>query len=133
MDEAGVHPVRNFQKGRVSGHDEINERRLRSLMSGTVPVLDVRFTVARSLEVGSGKYKGAFTEGPEYETVWAFGAQCDNANLESIVQAEYLCDFTASTASPRGMSSVSSWNVRKRGSGPSRTSDFLFTSVMRTE
>jgi len=44
-------------------------------------------------EVKEGKYKGSFTEGPEYENVWAFGANCENVDIGAIIQAEYLCDY----------------------------------------
>jgi aldehyde:ferredoxin oxidoreductase len=43
--------------------------------------------------VKEGKYKGSFVEGPEYENVWSFGAQCENTDISSIIRAEYLCDF----------------------------------------
>ena len=32
------------------------------------------------------------TEGPEYETCYAFGNECDNSNLPSIIKADLLCD-----------------------------------------
>ena len=31
-------------------------------------------------------------EGPEYETLMAFGSNCANTNLESILKANYLCN-----------------------------------------
>jgi aldehyde:ferredoxin oxidoreductase len=32
-------------------------------------------------------------EGPEYETIWAFGPQCGVSDREAIARADYLCDF----------------------------------------
>ncbi len=40
----------------------------------------------------------------QYESVWAFGAQCENTNLGAIIHAEYLCDHY-------GMDSISAGNV----------------------
>jgi aldehyde:ferredoxin oxidoreductase len=40
----------------------------------------------------------------QYESVWAFGAQCENANLGAIIEAEYLCDLY-------GMDSISAGNI----------------------
>jgi aldehyde:ferredoxin oxidoreductase len=31
-------------------------------------------------------------EGPEFQTAWAFGAQCGIADLEAIIEANYLCN-----------------------------------------
>jgi len=54
--------------------------------------------------VKEGKYKGAFVEGPEYENVWSFGAQCENTDIPAIIHAEYLCDLY-------GLDAISTGNV----------------------
>ncbi|MEW5760807.1 MAG: aldehyde ferredoxin oxidoreductase family protein [Candidatus Thermoplasmatota archaeon] len=41
--------------------------------------------------IEEGKYKG-YSDGPEYETVFAFGSNCLNNNLESIIHANFLCN-----------------------------------------
>jgi aldehyde:ferredoxin oxidoreductase len=43
-------------------------------------------------QIDEGHYKGAYSEGPEYETIWAFGGQVGNNNLGAIVAADSLCD-----------------------------------------
>jgi len=42
--------------------------------------------------VKNGPYKGAKSEGPEYETIWAFGSQVGNALAAATVKADHLCD-----------------------------------------
>jgi aldehyde:ferredoxin oxidoreductase len=42
--------------------------------------------------VENGPYAGTQIDGPEYETLYAFGSLCGNDNLESIVKANELCD-----------------------------------------
>ena len=54
--------------------------------------------------IPDGKYAGSVVEGPEYENVWAFGAQCENADIGAIVRAEYLCDYY-------GLDGISTGNV----------------------
>lgn len=44
-------------------------------------------------EVSDGKYAGTVSEGPEYETVMAFGSNCLNNNLQSIIHANMLCNL----------------------------------------
>jgi len=42
--------------------------------------------------VEEGPYKGAVTEGPEYETLVTLGSLCGNSCLEAIIAADELCD-----------------------------------------
>jgi len=44
-------------------------------------------------EVRSGAYAGTTTSGPEYETIMAFGSNCLNNNVESIIHANLLCNL----------------------------------------
>jgi aldehyde:ferredoxin oxidoreductase len=43
--------------------------------------------------VDEGKYVGSFSDGPEYETVMAFGSNCLNNDLASIIHANMLCNL----------------------------------------
>ena len=92
MEEVGIHPVRNFQKGKFEGSEEVDEDSIADLYVRNKACYGCPIYCSKIAEVRDGKYKGSFTEGPEYENVWAFGANCDNNNLGSIIQAEYLCD-----------------------------------------
>ena len=104
MNEAGVHPVRNFQKGVFQGHSTLNEEEIQKFYVRNKACYGCPIYCSKISEVKSGKYKGAFVEGPEYEDVWSFGAQCENADIPSIIQAEYLCDLY-------GLDAVSTGNV----------------------
>ena len=42
--------------------------------------------------IQSGPYKGARTEGPEYETYYAMGSNCGIDRVDAIVAAEEICD-----------------------------------------
>ena len=46
----------------------------------------------RVTEIRDGKYKGEHGVGPEYESIWAFGAMCGVDDLNAVVMANYLCD-----------------------------------------
>ena len=104
MNEAGVHPVRNFQKGVFQGRTIINEEGIREFYVRNKACYGCPIYCSKISEVSEGKYKGAFVEGPEYENVWSFGAQCENTDIPSIIQAEYLCDLY-------GMDAISTGNV----------------------
>jgi aldehyde:ferredoxin oxidoreductase len=44
------------------------------------------------MEVDKGTYQGAHCDGPEYETIYAFGSNCGVDKLEAIVAANQICD-----------------------------------------
>lgn len=43
--------------------------------------------------VKEGPYAGAFTEGPEYETIYALGTGCGIFDFAPIIQADVMCDL----------------------------------------
>lgn len=104
MNEAGVHPVRNFQRGVFEGRDLVNEEEIRGYFVRNKACYGCPIYCSKISEVKEGKYKGAFVEGPEYENVWSFGAQCENMNIPAIIYAEYLCDAY-------GLDAISAGNV----------------------
>jgi aldehyde:ferredoxin oxidoreductase len=93
MDEVGLHPVRNFQKGKFEGAARVNEEVISAYYVRNKACFGCPIYCSKIAEVKQGKYKGSFTEGPEYENVWSFGANCENADVAAIIQAEYLCDY----------------------------------------
>jgi aldehyde:ferredoxin oxidoreductase len=92
VNERGLFPTRNFQGGVFDGIGQVNateqqRRVLRKVTCHACPVACGNLTRA-----AEGPYQGIVTEGPEYETFWAFGAQCGNSNLDAIIAADRLCD-----------------------------------------
>ncbi|MHB8916493.1 MAG: aldehyde ferredoxin oxidoreductase C-terminal domain-containing protein, partial [Desulfocucumaceae bacterium] len=47
---------------------------------------------SKIMAVKSGPFSGAETDGPEYETIYAFGPALDNDSMESIIYADKACD-----------------------------------------
>jgi aldehyde:ferredoxin oxidoreductase len=39
-----------------------------------------------------GPYAGAWSEGPEYESLWVFSAPIDSTSIEATIRADQLCD-----------------------------------------
>lgn len=89
----GVFPVRNWQKSVLEGIDALRPQTMREKFlrrdkaCPTCPIACSKITA-----VDTGPFAGAKTEGPEYETIYAFGSACDNASMESIIRADQLCD-----------------------------------------
>ena len=96
INKAGILPTKNFRSGVFSGADRISGERLadefvvwekqREEICWGCPMGCARYTkVTKSPFSGEGG-------GPEYETIWAFGAQTGNDNLEAITKANFLCN-----------------------------------------
>lgn len=93
MNEIGGIPTKNFQEGYFEGADKLSGERL-----------DSEYTIKNKScyhcplhcssvnQITSGKYAGRVTDGPEWETIMAFGSNCFNDDLESIIEANYWCD-----------------------------------------
>lgn len=88
INHFGVLPTRNFQKSQFEGAEDISGERLAETLlvhkkaCWACPIACTRVT----------KTKREEGEGPEYETTWAFGAQCGIRDLEVIAEAGYLCN-----------------------------------------
>lgn len=105
MNELGVHPVKNFQSS-VNEHAEaLSEDVMREeLVEKDKACFGCPIACSKYAKVKKGKYKGSYSEGPEYEDTWGFGSQCGNGDYGAIIEAEHLCDLY-------GLDSVSTGNV----------------------
>ncbi|MDO9509542.1 MAG: aldehyde ferredoxin oxidoreductase family protein [Thermovirgaceae bacterium] len=88
LNQLGSYPHRNFQE---SVHDEAEkhsgERLAETFLTGKSNCF--------ACPIGCGRVtalKDKHGEGPEYETLWAFGSNCGVAELEPIIRANYLCN-----------------------------------------
>ena len=85
-------PTRNWQSGSCTYADAINGPAINEkVLTGRKACFGCPIACGRQSEVKSGKYvcKG---EGPEYESVGAFGPMCDVSDLEAITYAHILCN-----------------------------------------
>jgi len=89
INEIGALPTRNFQDSQfeqadsISGETITDEILVKNQACWACPITCTRITKTRSGNEG---------EGPEFETAWAFGAQCGIDDLDAITEANYLCN-----------------------------------------
>ncbi|MDJ0667034.1 MAG: aldehyde ferredoxin oxidoreductase family protein [Desulfobacterales bacterium] len=88
----GVLPTRNWQQGTFEGWEQIHGETL------TAKYL-VRNKACYACPIGCGRITrveddvfGGEGEGPEYETIYAMGANCMIDNLPAIIKANYICN-----------------------------------------
>lgn len=98
----GALPTRNFQTGQFEFADQI---------SGTAFAQKnwVKDYACFGCPIGCGKYTrplsdGKWIEGPEYETIFAFGPHCAIGDRDAIIQLNWYCD-------EYGMDTISSGGI----------------------
>jgi len=100
----GVFPVRNFRYGQINGIEKITGEGFSKWRTGHDGCYGCPIRCGQLHQVTSGPYAGAKTEGPEYESVWAFSGTIDNTCPEAIIAADQLCDDL-------GMDTISTGNT----------------------
>jgi aldehyde:ferredoxin oxidoreductase len=89
INEFGLFPVRNHQAGCDGEVDNISGESIKKS-------LYVRPEACFNCPIACGrvtKTAGRMGKGPEFESVWALGAQCGIFDLESITEANYDCNL----------------------------------------
>lgn len=105
MNYLGIHPIKNFQGMHWDGATQLNEDVLADkYYKKHKACFACPIRCSKVSKVDSGKYQGSVVEGPEYENVWSFGAQCGNADPGAVIEAERLCDLY-------GLDSISTGNT----------------------
>lgn len=112
INESGILPVRNYQTGYTEQADEISGETLREKHL-------VRNSACYRCTIGCGRWikmpDGREAGGPEYETIWAFGSDCDNFNLESINEANELCNEYGLDTISAGATIAAAMELKEKG------------------
>ena len=88
INENYVHPTRNFQTAHFPEADKISgETFSKTLLKRPKGCYACTVQCGRAHELD-----GVEGEGPEYETTWAFGADCGVSDLTEITRANNLCN-----------------------------------------
>lgn len=89
VNEIGALPTRNFQQSQFEGADKISGETITDeILVKNQACWACPITCTRISKTESGK-EG---EGPEFESAWAFGAQCGIDDLDAITEANFLCN-----------------------------------------
>jgi aldehyde:ferredoxin oxidoreductase len=93
MSHVGSFPTRYWQKGMADHRESINASALHNRCE-VRPHACLKCFIAcgRMAVVKEGRHKGLKIEGPEYETIYAFGGLCEVDSIEEIAYLNDLCD-----------------------------------------
>jgi aldehyde:ferredoxin oxidoreductase len=93
MNKVGGFPTRYWHKGQADHKDRINAGALHERCT-VVPHACRKCFIAcgRLSTVKEGRHAGLKIEGPEYETIYAFGGLCEVDSIEEIAYLNDVCD-----------------------------------------
>ena len=91
VNAAGALPTRNFQEGQFEHSAEMTgevwrkEYWTRSIACYGCPITCSKIARAKTRDIA--------IDGPDFETIWAMGANCGITDKEAIIYSNYLCDL----------------------------------------
>jgi aldehyde:ferredoxin oxidoreductase len=93
MNEAGGFPTRYWSEGAYEKWRQISADALHESCEVTPRAcLKCFIACGRMTKVKSGRHAGLRLEGPEYETIYAFGGLCAIDSIEEIIYLNDICD-----------------------------------------
>ena len=88
----GVFPTRNFQQGTFESWESIyGETLTKKYLVRAKPCFSCPIACGRVTKIPDGPYQGE-GEGPEYETIYALGSDCEVDDLAALTKANYECN-----------------------------------------
>jgi len=88
----GIYPVRNFRYGQLVDYKPVLGAEYRKMRVGDIGCYSCAARCGKVHTVPSGVYAGAHSEGPEYESIWAFTGSIESNNIQASIAADQLCD-----------------------------------------
>jgi len=88
INENGIYPTNNFQRAQFETADKASGETLAKTHL-------VKTTACFGCTIACGRYSKVDDiegEGPEYETIWAYSADCGVDDLPAIIKANYWCN-----------------------------------------
>jgi aldehyde:ferredoxin oxidoreductase len=88
----GIFPTLNFRYGYLDGWEAMSGEEFLKLRIGDAGCYICGARCGKIHKVKEGKYNGAESEGPEYESYWSFSGPVGAVNIGASVMADQLCD-----------------------------------------
>jgi aldehyde:ferredoxin oxidoreductase len=88
---AGTFPVMNFRRGDLEGWERLSFLQYTAITQKHTGCYACMLKCGKTRTVADGPYAGAASEGPHFETIWAFSGPTACADLGATVVADNLC------------------------------------------
>ena len=88
----GMFPTRNSREGVLPNWQRIEGSEYTKLRVRKTRCYSCMVHCGSITKMSTGRYAGAWTEGPEYETIWAFTGPVVDADIGLTIAADKMCD-----------------------------------------
>ena len=111
----GMLPVKNFQTATLEGLENLYTDAFQALKTGTHACWGCATRCGQVHHVRFGPFAGEWSEGPEYESVWALGPEVGVVDPAAIIAADHLCDRLGLDTISTGVSIGFLFELAQRG------------------
>jgi len=119
INNAGSLPFKNWQTGVNPEADKISGETLaKKYLVKKRPCWGCTIGCGRVTSVKKGPYQVLYSEGPEYESIWALGNSTGVMELDAVVKANHLCDELGLDPISTGSTIAAAMELREKGSIP---------------
>lgn len=113
INSCGLYPTHNFQKAQYEDTEEVSGEALveKGYLVKNTACYACPIACGRSVKLPQGKTG----EGPEYEPGWCFGALCEINDLNTICQANFLCNELGLDSISTGVTIATAMELYEKG------------------
>ncbi len=116
INQNGLLPFKNWQTGVNPEADKISgETMEKEYLIKRRPCWGCTIACGRVTRVESGPYQILYSEGPEYESVWALGNDTGVTALDAVIKANHLCDELGMDPISLGSTIASAMELNEKG------------------
>jgi aldehyde:ferredoxin oxidoreductase len=112
---AGMYPTRNFRYGQQKDGAALYGGEYLKLRTGEFGCYNCSARCGKAHAVTTGPYAGAWSEGPEYESLWAFSAPIDSTSITATIRAGQRCDDLGIDTISTGVAIGFAYELYERG------------------
>jgi len=92
LNAMGMYPTKNFREGFVPEWEKLESSEYLKLLVRKTRCYSCMVHCGSIAKIASGRYAGSWTEGPEYETIWAFSGPVGHSDIGLTIAADKYCD-----------------------------------------
>ncbi|MBW2015264.1 MAG: aldehyde ferredoxin oxidoreductase family protein [Deltaproteobacteria bacterium] len=115
VDNLGILPVRNFQEGSIENIEEISGQKFFRLKKAKAGCYLCMTRCGGMRDVATGPLEGTRIDGPEYESIYAFGPLLGITDKSFIIDANALCDYYGIDTISTGVCLAFAFELFERG------------------
>ena len=111
----GIFPTRNFRGGVLPGLEKMDGAVFNRIRARNTACHNCMIHCGSISKIDTGTYRGSWSEGPEYETIWAFSGPILSSDIGLTVAADKMCDDLGLDSISTGVSIGFAYELYEKG------------------